>query len=51
MGLKPEELQQHCQQILKQRRILNKIVILYEGPISNKIQGRLSTQSYKKLFI
>lgn len=28
MGLQPEELQQHCQQILKQRRILNKIVIL-----------------------
>lgn len=49
MGLKPEELWQHCQQILKQRRILNKIVILCEGPISNQIQGRPSPQSYKKM--
>lgn len=49
MSLKPEELQQHCQQILKQRRILNKIVILCEGPISNENQGRLSPQSYSKM--
>ena len=49
MGLKPEELQQHCLQILKQRRILNKIVILCEGEISKKIQGRPSPQSYSKM--
>ncbi len=48
MGLKPEELQQHCQEILKQRRILNKIVILCEGEIK-KNQGRPSPQSYKKM--
>lgn len=49
MGLKPEELRQHCQQILKQRRIKNKIVILCEGLISNQIQDRPSPQSYKKM--
>ncbi len=49
MGLKPEELQQHCLQILKQRRILNKIVILCEGPRSNQNQGRPSPQLYKRM--
>ncbi|MEO1428664.1 MAG: hypothetical protein AAFV71_06260 [Cyanobacteria bacterium J06633_8] len=49
MSLNSEELQQHCQQILKQRRILNKIVILCEGEIDKKIQGRLSPQSYKRM--
>lgn len=48
MGLKPKELQQHCQQILSQRRIKNKIVVLCEGNIQ-KIQGRLSPQSYRKM--
>ena len=49
MGLSSEELQQYCQQILKQRRILNKFVILCEGPRSNSIQGRPSPQSYKRM--
>ena len=49
MGLSSEELQQHCQQILKQPRIKNKFVILCEGPRSNSIQGRPSPQSYKRM--
>lgn len=49
MGLKPEELQQHCQQILKQSRIRNKIVILCEGEIDKKNQGRPSPQSYSQM--
>jgi len=49
MGLSSEELQEHCLQILKQRRIKNKMVILCEGSRSNQIQGRPSPQSYKKM--
>ena len=49
MGLSSEELQQHCQQILKQSRIKNKIVILCEGLRSNQNQGRPSPQSYKRM--
>ena len=49
MGLNSEELQQHCQQILKQRRILNKFVILCEGEIEKKVSGRPSPQSYKRM--
>ncbi|AFY56513.1 hypothetical protein Riv7116_4076 [Rivularia sp. PCC 7116] len=48
MSLNSEELQQHCQEIIKQRRIKNKIVILCEGEI-RKNQGRPSPQSYKKM--
>ncbi len=48
MGLKPEELLEHCQQILKQRKILNKIVILCEGEIK-KNQGSPSPQTYSKM--
>lgn len=49
MGLKPEELQQHCLQILKQRRIKNKIVVLCEGERDKKTQGIPSPSSYSKM--
>ena len=45
MSLNPEELQEHCEIILKSREIKNKIVILCEGDIHI---GRKSPQSYKK---
>ena len=48
MSLSPEELKQHCEEILQDRRILNKIVVLCEGDIS-KNQGRLSPQLYKRM--
>ncbi len=50
MGLQPGELQQHCQYILNQRRIRNKIVVLCEGPINiEDTRGRLSPQSYSRM--
>lgn len=48
MGLSSEELERHCQQILKDRRIKNKIVVLCEGKIIN-VTGRLSPQAYKRI--
>lgn len=48
MGLNPEELEQHCQRIMGDRRNRNKIVILCEGKAKNK-QSRLSPQSYKRM--
>lgn len=45
MSLNPEELQEHCEIILKSREIKNKIVVLCEGDIHI---GRKSPQSYKK---
>jgi len=48
MSLSPEELKQHCEEILQSRRILNKTVVLCEGDIL-KNQGRLSPQSYKRM--
>ncbi|MEG3966440.1 hypothetical protein QUA00_02130 [Microcoleus sp. T2B6] len=45
MSLNPEQLQQHCEIILKSRDIKNKIVVLCEGDIHI---GRNSPQSYKK---
>jgi hypothetical protein len=45
MSLNPEQLQEHCEIILKSRRIKNKIVVLCEGDIHI---GRKSPQSYKK---
>ncbi|HBE21551.1 MAG TPA: hypothetical protein DEG17_00895 [Cyanobacteria bacterium UBA11149] len=47
MSLSQQELKQHCQYILKSRRIKNKIVVLCEGGI--KEEGRLSPQSYGKM--
>jgi len=48
MSFNENELNQHCEIILKQRKILNKIVLLCEGVIP-KEQGRLSPQSYGKI--
>ena len=47
MGLSSEELEHHCQEILNDPRINNKIVVLCEGKIDD-ISGRLSPQVYKK---
>jgi hypothetical protein len=47
MSLNPEQLQEHCEIILKSREIKNKIVVLCEGDIH--IEGRKSPQSYKKM--
>lgn len=48
MSLKPEELENHCQQILGDRRINNKIVVLCEGKIQD-IEGTRSPQAYKRI--
>lgn len=48
MGLSSAELEQHCQQILGDRRIRNKIVVLCEGEIKD-IAGRRSPQAYKRM--
>ena len=48
MSFKPKELQEHCEIILKSRRIKNKIVVLCEGKIPD-IKGRRSPQDYKKM--
>ena len=48
MSLNPEQLQEHCEIILKSPRIKNKIVVLCEGKIP-EIQGRKSPQSYKAM--
>jgi hypothetical protein len=48
MSLSPEELQEHCEIILKFPEIRNKIVVLCEGTIS-EIEGRKSVQSYKAM--
>ena len=38
MSLNPEELEQYCQEILNDRRIKNRIVVLCEGIIRD-IEG------------
>ncbi|HEY9802315.1 MAG TPA: hypothetical protein V6D25_18285 [Leptolyngbyaceae cyanobacterium] len=48
MSLNEIELKQHCEHILKLRKIKNKIVVLCEGDIQ-KVEGRLSPQSYKHM--
>jgi hypothetical protein len=48
MSLSPQELKEHCEQIIQSRRIKNKIVILCEGDIP-KNNGRPSPQSYGKM--
>jgi hypothetical protein len=48
MSLRAEELEQHCQQILNDRRIKNKIVVLCEGEIKD-VEGRRSPQAYKRM--
>ncbi|MBD2503762.1 hypothetical protein [Anabaena azotica] len=48
MSLNEIELKQHCEHILKSRRIKNKIVVLCEGAIP-KIEGTLSPQTYHRM--
>ena len=48
MSFSEKELKQHCEIILKQRKILDRIIVLCEGVIP-KEQGRLSPQSYGKM--
>jgi len=48
MGLSAEELEQHCQQILEDRRIKDKIVVLCEGEIKD-VDGRRTPQAYKRM--
>ncbi|MEG4248861.1 hypothetical protein [Microcoleus sp. Pol10D4] len=48
MSLNPEQLQEHCEIILKSPRIKNTIVVLCEGAIPD-IEGRRSPQAYKKM--
>ena len=48
MGLSSEALEDHCRQILNDRRIKNKIVVLCEGEIRDT-KGRRSPQAYKQM--
>lgn len=48
MSFSEKELKQHCETILKQRKIRNKIIVLCEGIIP-KEQGRPSPQSYGRM--
>ncbi len=48
MSLNSEQLKQHCEMIIKSRRIKKKIVVLCEGVIST-IEGRRSPQAYKNM--
>ncbi len=48
MSLTPEELEQHCQNILNDSRIKNKIVVLCEGIIRDT-EGRKSPQAYRNI--
>lgn len=48
MSLSKEDLESHCRQILGDRRIQNKIVVLCEGKIKD-IKGRRSPQAYKRM--
>lgn len=48
MGLNQIQLNQHIDQIIQSRRILNKIVILCEGDIQ-PVQGHPSPQRYRQL--
>jgi len=47
MSFDAQQLEEHCQSILKSRSIRNKVVILCEGTPPS-IEGRQSPQSYKK---
>lgn len=48
MSLNAEDLRQHCETILKSKRIKNKIVVLCEGNIES-FAGRRSPQLYKQM--
>lgn len=50
MSFKPEQLRQHCETIIRSRRIKNKIVVLCEGEGGIwDIHGRLSPQLYGRM--
>jgi hypothetical protein len=48
MSFSEKDLKQHCEIILKQRKIRNKIIVLCEGVVP-KEQGRPSPQSYGRM--
>lgn len=48
MSLSPEALENHCQQILSDSRINDRIVVLCEGNIIN-VQGPKSPKTYKEM--
>ncbi|MDD1415466.1 hypothetical protein MEN41_12730 [Dolichospermum sp. ST_con] len=49
MSFNEQELKEHCLKIIQDSRIKNKIVILYEGLIPPKVEGRRSPQLYKQM--
>jgi len=49
MSLNKEQLQQHCEYIIKSPRIKNRIVVLCEGKINLDYDQSLSPQSYKRM--
>ncbi|AFZ58818.1 hypothetical protein H6G54_24450 [Anabaena cylindrica FACHB-243] len=49
MSFNKQELKEHCLKIIQDSRIRNKIVILCEGLIPPKVEGRRSPQLYKQM--
>ncbi|MTJ06338.1 hypothetical protein [Anabaena sp. UHCC 0204] len=49
MSFNEQELKEHCLKIIQDSRIRNKIVILCEGLIPSKVEGRRSPQLYKQM--
>ncbi len=49
MSLNEEQLKQHCEYIIKSRRIRDRIVVLCEGKINLDYDQSLSPQSYKRM--
>jgi hypothetical protein len=49
MSFNEQELKEHCLKIIQDSRIRNKIVILCEGLIPPKVEGRRSPQLYKQM--
>jgi len=49
MSFNEQELKEHCLKIIQDSRIRNKILILCEGLIPPKVEGRRSPQLYKQM--
>lgn len=49
MSFNEQELKEHCLKIIQDSRIKNKIVILCEGLIPPKVEGRRSPKLYKQM--
>ncbi|MBO1056729.1 MAG: hypothetical protein HEQ27_09515 [Dolichospermum sp. JUN01] len=49
MSFNEQELKEHCLKIIQDSRIRNKIVILCEGLLPRKVEGRRSPQLYKQM--